>query len=222
MIDIFTNAQNFLIFDINTVINIFLSILFGVALRIALPFCNQNWVQTLQHTLSYAMLPAITFVITKVISGNIALSLGMIGALSIVRFRTPVKNPLELIFFFALITIGISSAVNIRYAFFLTGVIVFILFFLKYFNLFLRKANINYNSLSYSDGNNYNTIELETKIEIDELKNKRELVQLMLNKEEKIFIYKFATIDLKENQKLLDDLKKYEKDTKSITCNNIN
>ena len=50
MIDIFTNAQNFLIFDINTVINIFLSILFGVALRIALPFCNQNWVQTLQHT----------------------------------------------------------------------------------------------------------------------------------------------------------------------------
>ncbi len=68
-------------------------------IRLVLPFCEQNWVQTLQHTLSYALLPPITFVITIAISGNIALSLGMIGALSIVRFRTPVKNPLELVMF---------------------------------------------------------------------------------------------------------------------------
>ena len=48
----------------------------------------------------------------KTISGNIALSLGMIGALSIVRFRHPVKSALELIIYFDLITIGIATSVR--------------------------------------------------------------------------------------------------------------
>ena len=49
------------------------------------------------------------------IAGNIALSLGMIGALSIVRFRNPVKSPFELTVFFGLITIGIAFAINYDY-----------------------------------------------------------------------------------------------------------
>ena len=54
------------------------------------------------HHCPESLLPAITFVITKVIAGNIALSLGMIGALSIVRFRNPVKSSLELTIYFLL------------------------------------------------------------------------------------------------------------------------
>ena len=50
-------------------------------------------------------------VISWTISGNLGLSLGMIGALSIVRFRTPVKSPIELVFYFVLIVIGISITV---------------------------------------------------------------------------------------------------------------
>ena len=52
------------------------------------------------------------YMITSVISNNIALSLGMVGALSIVRFRTPVKNPSELVIYFILITLGIVVNVN--------------------------------------------------------------------------------------------------------------
>ena len=44
------------------------------------------------------------YLITSIISSNIALSLGMVGALSIIRFRTPVKNPAELVYYFMLIT----------------------------------------------------------------------------------------------------------------------
>ena len=77
--------------------------------------------------MSYILLPVITLVITKVISGNLALSLGMIGALSIVRFRNPVKNPFELVMFFALITIGISMAVNWKWGILLTVVILIII-----------------------------------------------------------------------------------------------
>ena len=58
----------------------------------------------------------IGYLITEVISSNIALSLGMVGALSIVRFRTPVKSPLELVNYFMLITIGIVLNANPNYA----------------------------------------------------------------------------------------------------------
>ena len=90
----------------------FLAIGLGYLLRYALTLAKQKWVTTYHQTLTFCLLPPITSIITTLISSNIALSLGMIGALSIVRFRTPVKSPLELVMFFALITIGIGVAVN--------------------------------------------------------------------------------------------------------------
>jgi len=45
------------------------------------------------------------------ISGNIVLSLGMVGALSIVRFRTAVKDPKDTAFLFWAITVGIVNGV---------------------------------------------------------------------------------------------------------------
>ena len=88
------------------------AMLCGLAVRFALGFAKQTWAMTYHHTMSYALLPVVTMIITVLISGNIALSLGMIGALSIVRFRNPVKNPFELVIFFALITIGIGFLGN--------------------------------------------------------------------------------------------------------------
>ena len=63
----------------------------------------------------------IAYGVTTIISDNIALSLGLVGALSIVRFRTPVKNPFELIAYFYLLSIGIILSVS------LTMSIIFVL-----------------------------------------------------------------------------------------------
>ena len=70
-------------------------------------------------------------IITTLIAGNIALSLGMIGALSIVRFRNPVKNPFELVIFFALITIGIAFATNFKLGLTLTAVVILLIILSK-------------------------------------------------------------------------------------------
>lgn len=51
----------------------------------------------------------ITSIIILTISSNVVLSLGMVGALSIVRFRTPIKEPLDIVFLFWAIAIGIST-----------------------------------------------------------------------------------------------------------------
>jgi uncharacterized membrane protein YhiD involved in acid resistance len=51
--------------------------------------------------------------ITLPISSNIALSLGMVGALSIVRFRTAIKDPADIVFTFWAIAVGIISGAGL-------------------------------------------------------------------------------------------------------------
>ena len=53
----------------------------GLLLRLSLTFTGQAWAKSHAQTVAFMILPVITYVITKTISGNIALSLGMIGAL---------------------------------------------------------------------------------------------------------------------------------------------
>ena len=49
----------------------------------------------------------LTCMVTLAISTNIVISLGMVGALSIVRFRTAIKDPMDLLYLFWAITTGI-------------------------------------------------------------------------------------------------------------------
>lgn len=55
-------------------------------------------------------LTMITTVVILAVTSNVVLSLGMVGALSIVRFRTAIKEPLDIAFLFWSITVGIVLA----------------------------------------------------------------------------------------------------------------
>lgn len=57
--------------------------------------------------LSLIAMAVITAAIILTIQSNVVLSLGMVGALSIVRFRTAIKDPLDLVFLYWSISIGI-------------------------------------------------------------------------------------------------------------------
>lgn len=72
-----------------------------------------------------------TMIIITIVKGSLALSLGLVGALSIVRFRTAIKEPEELAYFFMVIAIGLGIGagqllVTIIGTLFLSVVIVFI------------------------------------------------------------------------------------------------
>lgn len=58
--------------------------------------------------LSLVMLTMVTSMVIMLISSNLTLSLGMVGALSIVRFRTAVKDPIDTVFMFWAIGVGIA------------------------------------------------------------------------------------------------------------------
>ena len=57
---------------------------------------------------SLVALTMITTLVIMTITSNVLLSLGMVGALSIVRFRTAVKEAIDIIFMFWAITMGIT------------------------------------------------------------------------------------------------------------------
>ena len=81
------------------------------------------------------MLPPLVLAVTKVISTNLYLSLGMIGALSIVRYRTPVKSQYELALYFAFVCLGIIGGVN----FYILIKLYLFLLLLPLFFFFLKK-----------------------------------------------------------------------------------
>ncbi len=59
--------------------------------------------------ISTAGLAIVTCVVIMAVRSNVVLSLGMVGALSIVRFRTAIKDPMDLVFLFWAIGVGIVS-----------------------------------------------------------------------------------------------------------------
>ena len=174
-------------------LTVFLAMLSGLSIRIMLSLVNQRWASTYHHTMSYTLLPVITFVITKVIAGNIALSLGMIGALSIVRFRNPVKNPFELVIFFALITIGISMSIAVKFGLLLAAVINLTIFASYIFEGIARRFNLHIFALSFEEGNSNNIIEIQANQEIDVLYKNKFLLQYVTDKKSQNFHYRLAS-----------------------------
>ena len=171
----------------------FLCIVCGLSIRIVLSLVNQRWASTYHHTMSYILLPVITFTITKVISGNIALSLGMIGALSIVRFRNPVKNPFELVVFFALITIGISLSVDLVWGLFLTLIIDLVIVASYFFEKLSKKFNLHIFSASFDEGNTNFIIEIQASSEVPYLIENRYLTQHVYDRSSGEFFYRLAS-----------------------------
>ena len=78
-----------------------LYIFFAYRLLTRRTFYNKNF------CISLAALAIITAAIILTIQSSIVISLGMVGALSIVRFRTAIKEPLDLVFLFWSISAGI-------------------------------------------------------------------------------------------------------------------
>jgi hypothetical protein len=54
----------------------------------------------------------VTTMVIMVISGNLVLSLGMVGALSIIRFRAAIKDPLDIVYMFWAVGVGIANGVG--------------------------------------------------------------------------------------------------------------
>ena len=89
-----------------------LNLLVGIVLALALQWHFKRYGSTLSNKQEFskifiALILTTTLIIT-IVKSSLALSLGLVGALSIVRFRTPIKEPEELVYLFLAIGIGLG------------------------------------------------------------------------------------------------------------------
>ena len=194
---------------IEPIIIVIFLILFSILGRVILEKAGQKWITTFAHTTTLILLPVITFMITKVISGNIALSLGMVGALSIVRFRNPVRSPLELSVYFAAITMGITASVHIRWLFYFVIAMLLATLSIKIATKVAKKYKKDFYKVSFSEGNPLATLEILTNQDINLLDQNKLLISKTKNEND--ISYVLASIEFQELQKLLEDVKAQNK-----------
>jgi len=163
----------------------------------------------------FVPLAIITTLVITVVKFSLALSLGLVGALSIVRFRAAIKEPEELVFLFFVIGIGLAAGAN---QFFVAIVSTFVTLII----LFLRKVyNDKKNDNSFTEtSTNILQIQIEGKdYNIDEILNniKKNVSYLNLksfSSENEFTQFNFwFDVDKKSLDSLLNEIKK-------ITSNN--
>jgi len=193
-------------------------ILGGLSLRFALTLNGQAWAKSHAQTVAFMILPLITYVITKTITGNIALSLGMIGALSIVRFRHPVKSALELIMYFDLITIGIATSVRTKWAIQLILGTIIIIYVVKFAQNISKSYGKSFYNISFNEGVSLNSIEIVSSQKIEIIEKSNNLVSLYEDKNISEITYRMAF----ETKTQLEDFKLKVDQEKSIKKIDIN
>lgn len=96
------------------------------------------------HLLTFVAL--VTFLIVVVIQDSLMLSLGMVGALSIVRFRSPIKNTLDLGYIFFAVAIGVAFASGKLFiAIFITSSTIVLLYY-----FLIKRTHRNYSNSNSS------------------------------------------------------------------------
>ena len=91
-------------------------------------------------TLCLLMLSMVTALIIRTVNANLSLSLGMVGALSIVRFRTAVKEPVDTGFMFWGISVGIMSGAGLYVIAIIGSLILGVLYFIGFTLSFKGKS----------------------------------------------------------------------------------
>ncbi|HOT92995.1 MAG TPA: DUF4956 domain-containing protein [Anaerolineae bacterium] len=102
-----------------SVASVALNMVLGLVLSLCVAWYYEHYGQSLANRRKFAyLLPVLTLTTTLVITiikSSLALSLGMVGALSIVRFRTAVKEQEELLFLFIALAIGLGMGAEQRW-----------------------------------------------------------------------------------------------------------
>ncbi len=94
------------------------NMLLGIVLSTIVAFYYARFGEALSNRRKFSrllpMLSLVTILVISVVKASLALSLGLVGALSIVRFRTAIKDPEELIYLFLSIAIGLGLGADQR------------------------------------------------------------------------------------------------------------
>ena len=94
-----------------SVTDVVLGMVFALAAGLFIFLIYKKTFSGVMYSTGFAMsligLPLVTTLVIMAVTSNVVLSLGMVGALSIVRFRSAIKEPMEIVFLFWALAVGI-------------------------------------------------------------------------------------------------------------------
>ena len=96
----------------DVLLNFLVAAVLGCVIYLSYRISHSGAAYSARFNVTLVMLTLITALVMNVIGNNIALSLGMVGALSIVRFRTAIKDPRDTAYIFWCIAVGICCGVS--------------------------------------------------------------------------------------------------------------
>ena len=111
-------------------LHIFMAAVLGFLIFISYYITHRGTIYSKKFNASLVVLTVLTGTVMTVIGNNIALSLGMVGALSIVRFRTAIKDSRDTVYIFWTVIVGICCGVGDFAVAFVGSVITFIVLFI--------------------------------------------------------------------------------------------
>ncbi len=109
------------------IMNVLMSCVLGFAIFLSYKLSHTGTIYSKKFNVSLVILTTLTGMVMTVIGNNIALSLGMVGALSIVRFRTAIKDSRDTVYIFWAIIVGICCGVGDYSVATIGSIIVFII-----------------------------------------------------------------------------------------------
>ena len=121
----------------------------GVMIYLVYRFFYRGAVYSDNFNILLIMITVVTSFIIMTISANIVLSLGMVGALSIVRFRSAVKDPLDIGFLFWGIAAGLTCGAGLYFVALVGSAVVAVIYIILHFCKRERKSYLLI--LRYSD-----------------------------------------------------------------------
>jgi len=110
----FISVQNVAIPMFDYVINLVLTIFLSAILSYLFTRYGQTLSNRSMFGKNFILLSTTTMIVISIVKSSLALSLGLVGALSIVRFRTAIKEPEELVYLFICICIGLGLGAGQR------------------------------------------------------------------------------------------------------------
>ena len=170
--------------------SLILNLLIGAVISFFLKFHYKKFSSTLNNREEFGnIFPFIlltTILVISIVKSSLALSLGLVGALSIVRFRTPIKEPEELAYLFICIAAGLGLGANQTIP---TVVAVIIILLVMYIT---KSKNVS----SY-EKNMFLSIECKISSEIDKqniIKNINKVIG------EEVLRFDLRRLDFRDNQ----------------------
>tara|TARA_Y100000816_G_scaffold213932_1_gene159248 strand:+ start:371 stop:1063 length:693 start_codon:yes stop_codon:yes gene_type:complete len=199
-LDFFLNENISINLD-NFILNLLATLIFCFILRHIYIKFSSSLSNKDEFSKNFVILGITTCIVITIVKSSLALSLGLVGALSIVRFRAAIKEPEELVYLFLTIAIGLGNGAG-QLKVTLIGSVIAFLTIIIFSKIKIKKSLTNLESTQISITINNEMTNLKINNLINQIKKHAISIDLVsLNKSKKLIIMNFNIV-LKDFDKL--------------------